>query len=109
VSDIVIPEEAVEAAAKAILDEGGAPGHSLHSWRCERPDRFGECGCVEQTAREVLVAALPALRRQWAEEVALAIEAYRDRPRSLSEQLQRSQYGVITDAAEIVREYGETK
>ena len=24
------------------------PGNSLHSWRCEYPDRYGECACVEE-------------------------------------------------------------
>jgi len=102
VSDIVIPEEAVEAAAKAILDEGGAPGHSLHSWRCEHPDRYGECDCVEQTARAALEAALPALRRQWAEEVA---EAVLDHGTARPE----SAWRATRTAARIVREYGETK
>lgn len=46
-----------EVIAKALLDEGGGPGSSLHSWRCEHPDRYGDCDCVEQTA-EVIVTAL---------------------------------------------------
>jgi hypothetical protein len=58
---VEIPDEAVEAASKALIDEGGAPGNSIHSWRCEYPDRYGECDCVEVTARAALVAARPYL------------------------------------------------
>jgi hypothetical protein len=47
----------VEAAAKALTAEGAAPGSSIHSWRCEYPDRYGECGCVHETAGIVLAAA----------------------------------------------------
>lgn len=54
-----VSDEAVEAAAKALRDEGGDPGHNIHSWRCEHPDRFGECDCVKETARIMLAAAKP--------------------------------------------------
>lgn len=47
---------AVEVIAEALLAEGAAPGSSLHSWRCEYPDRYGECDCVPQTAKEILAA-----------------------------------------------------
>ena len=50
----------VAIVAKVINDEGGAPGNSLHSWRCEYPDRYGACGCVDQTAQMILDAILAA-------------------------------------------------
>lgn len=56
-----IPDAAVEAAAKTLLNEGAAPGHNIHTWRCEDPGRYGECDCVEVTARAALVAARPYL------------------------------------------------
>ena len=30
------------------------PGNSLHSWRCEYPDRYGECACVEEMITDLL-------------------------------------------------------
>lgn len=52
----------VEAAAKALTNEGAAPGSSIHSWRCEYPDRCGPCGCVYETA-EIIVAAADEAER----------------------------------------------
>lgn len=40
--------------------EGGDPGSSLHSWRCEHPDRYGECDCLEQIADELIRVIAPA-------------------------------------------------
>lgn len=63
---------AAEVVAKVINEEGGAPGSSLHSWRCEYPDRYGECSCVAETAEEVVKAlrtagllADPTARTEW--------------------------------------------
>lgn len=56
-----IPEEARKAGAKALLDEGGGPGNSYHSWRCEHPDRYGPCSCVEEVVDLILTAAAPFL------------------------------------------------
>jgi hypothetical protein len=53
-------EAAVRAAAKVLLDEGGGPGNSIHSWRCEYPDRFRPCDCVNEIARAMLEAAAEA-------------------------------------------------
>lgn len=61
--DGVLWQQAVEAAAKALTNEGAAPGSSIHSWRCEYPDRYGECGCVHETARIVLTAAFGVLQQ----------------------------------------------
>jgi hypothetical protein len=46
---------------RALIDEGAGPGKSLHSWRCEYPDRYGPCDCVEGAAREVAAAVVAAL------------------------------------------------
>lgn len=59
----VIPDEATFAAAQALLDEGGGPGNSIHSWRCEHPDRYGPCDCVQEVADSILAAALPYLTK----------------------------------------------
>lgn len=63
---------AVEVVAKVISEEGGEPGSSLHSWRCEYPDRYGECSCVAETAEEIVKAlraagllADPTTRTEW--------------------------------------------
>ena len=32
------------------------PGNSLHSWRCEYPDRYGECACVEEMITDLLAS-----------------------------------------------------
>jgi hypothetical protein len=48
--------EALPVIVKVLTDEGGAPGNSLHSWRCEYPDRYGECDCLTQTAESILAA-----------------------------------------------------
>lgn len=42
--------------AQVLINEGGAPGNSIHSWRCEHPEAYGECTCVPETATEVLTA-----------------------------------------------------
>ena len=54
-------ERAVEAAAQALSDEGGDPGNSIHSWRCEHPDRYGDCTCLRETAHEQMRRAIPHL------------------------------------------------
>lgn len=50
------PEAAREAVARALSDNGGDIGFSLHSWRCEYPDHYGPCDCLSETARDVLDA-----------------------------------------------------
>jgi hypothetical protein len=51
--------DAVARIAQVLTAEGGAPGNSLHGWRCEYPDWFGACHCVEQTARAIVDALQP--------------------------------------------------
>lgn len=55
-------DDAVGAGARALAAEGGGPGDSIHSWRCEHPDRYpGACECVPGVTVEVLRAAWPIL------------------------------------------------
>lgn len=44
----------VDEVTDLINSEGGGPGSSLHSWRCEYPDRYGPCDCVESLAQEIV-------------------------------------------------------
>ena len=64
-----VPDELVELATKALTDEGGAPGNSLHGWRCSYPDRYGPCNCVKVTVEVILAAVLPVARQQLADEI----------------------------------------
>lgn len=41
-----------------LIASGGSPGSSLHSWRCEHPEQYGPCGCVAETAHDIVVALL---------------------------------------------------
>lgn len=40
--------------ARVLHDEGCGPGTSIHGWRCEHPDRYGPCNCVDELADAVL-------------------------------------------------------
>jgi hypothetical protein len=46
-------ERVAEVASRVLLDEGAGPGNSIHSWRCEYPDRYGPCDCVGEVAQEL--------------------------------------------------------
>lgn len=71
-----LPTDAVEAAAKAMNDEGAGPGNSIHSWRCEYPAAGeGPCDCVQQVAEAALAAAVPLLEAQLREKIADEIRA----------------------------------
>lgn len=61
-------EEMVDAVTKALLNEGCGIGHSIHSWRCEHPDRYGACDCLEVTARGTLQAIAPMVTKLMAEQ-----------------------------------------
>ena len=45
-----------QAVVKVLTEEGGAPGSSLHSWRCNYPDQYGPCTCLAVTAALILAA-----------------------------------------------------
>ena len=61
------PEQVI---ARVLAEEGGEPGRSLHSWRCERPDWFGPCTCLAETAGEIVKALDLDARDQAAEKAA---------------------------------------
>jgi len=46
----------VAIVAGELLAAGGAPGSSLHSWRCEYPERYGTCTCVRDLAASIVAA-----------------------------------------------------
>lgn len=54
--------EDVEALVAWLVEQGGSPGSSLHSWRCEHPDRYGECDCLTESARDLLASDWLAAR-----------------------------------------------
>jgi len=57
-------EALVQQIAGALIAEGAGPGNSIHSWRCEYPDIYGPCDCVNETAQEVARAVLPLVEAQ---------------------------------------------
>jgi hypothetical protein len=93
--------ETLPVIVKVLTDEGGAPGNSLHSWRCEYPDRYGECDCLTGTAESILAALRPtidALLTEQAEHIAAEVRpvaadaarsAFDDDPERLSASLTR--------------------
>lgn len=44
-----------------LSDKPWAYDSSLHSWRCEHPDRYGECDCFERLLDELEEATAPPL------------------------------------------------
>jgi hypothetical protein len=42
-----------KAIEEVLLANGLSAGNSLHSWRCEYPDRYGHCTCVAVLAEEI--------------------------------------------------------
>lgn len=79
VAETTAGEREVEALAKVLIEEGAGVGSSIHGWRCEYPDRYGPCDCVDETARAILdspaLAALLDRERREAKVEALRIEA----------------------------------
>ena len=57
-------EAAVAAVQDALIAEGAGPGSSIHSWRCEHPDRYGPCNCMAEVARAAADAAAPHIAVQ---------------------------------------------
>lgn len=51
----------LDAIVKVLTDEGGVPGHDLHSWRCSYPEQFGPCTCLADVADLILGAIEPAV------------------------------------------------
>lgn len=61
-TDCVQREDVVEAVAQTLINEGAAPGNSIHSWRCEYPDQYGPCNCVKAVADASLAALVEKMR-----------------------------------------------
>lgn len=56
--------EVVAKVRDALLTEGAGVGNSIHSWRCEYPDTYGDCDCVEETAQAVADAVAVLIAEQ---------------------------------------------
>lgn len=67
-------DEDVQAVAKILSDEGGNPGSSLHSWRCEYDD---ECDCLPSTAHFILDAVAKKIAARTLRQAALDYAAER--------------------------------
>jgi hypothetical protein len=48
--------EAIEKVMRGagLSDEPQQFDSSIHSWRCEHPDRYGKCSCFQELAAELL-------------------------------------------------------
>jgi hypothetical protein len=55
-ADVPGQGEVEKVVAGVLRNEGCEPGSSIHSWRCEHPDHYGPCTCVEEVAAEVAKA-----------------------------------------------------
>jgi hypothetical protein len=116
VSDIVIPEEAVEDAAKAACEYMYPPSRTGRAKAHDSWDEIEdwERGAWLGTADAAVAAALPALRRQWAEEAAQAIEGERRNPArgwnspAFGDLNAQMYHDAMEMCERIVHEYGET-
>ena len=63
-------DEAVQAVARVLCDEGADSEGGWHSWRCFDRERYPEpCDCTEQAARAAIAAAEPHIRAKIAAEI----------------------------------------
>jgi len=37
-----------------LVENGLSQGDTLHGWRCDHPDRYGECECLEELIEELM-------------------------------------------------------
>ena len=37
-----------------LVENGLGPGSSLHGWRCDHPDVYGECDCLDELIEDVM-------------------------------------------------------
>ena len=57
-------DKLVKAGTEVLIAQGGAPGASIHSWRCEDRESYPEpCTCAEDVVTDIL-----ALLREMREE-----------------------------------------
>jgi hypothetical protein len=47
---------------KVLVEWGCEPGASPHGWRCEYPERYGDCDCLNEMANDVLRALNRSVR-----------------------------------------------
>ncbi len=50
-----------ETVTRVLAENGVEGNYEMHSWRCNYPDRYGPCDCVE-TLIDELVEAIEAHR-----------------------------------------------
>jgi hypothetical protein len=50
------PVDPVEIVERELNQNGASAGEGIHSWRCEYPEMYGACECVEETARDIITA-----------------------------------------------------
>lgn len=56
------PEQAREVeVVRGVLRDHGLEqgGGGLHSWRCDHPDRYGECDCLDELLADLHAALTP--------------------------------------------------
>lgn len=53
-------DESRDTFRRILAENGvGQPGSSIHSWRCEYPDRYGARRCVEELLDDLVAAQRP--------------------------------------------------
>lgn len=59
--------DAIEAILRAagLTDKPGEFDSSIHSWRCEHPDRYGKCDCFQELVRELAEVERAAAEKAW--------------------------------------------
>lgn len=64
----------LDAALAELRANGAEQCSSIHSWRCDYPDRYGPCNCMRETAEDVLAAVRPLIEADVRKQVARDIE-----------------------------------
>lgn len=61
--------ETVEAVLRGagLTDKPGELDSSIHSWRCEHPETYGHCDCLQELVRELAEVERAAAEKAWAE------------------------------------------
>lgn len=60
-----------------LTDDPAEYGDGIHGWRCEHPDRYGQCDCFEQAVTDLL--ASPVIRRIQAEALREAADDWHEK------------------------------
>lgn len=56
--------ESRDAVKRIFIEWGMETGGSPHGWRCETPDVYGPCDCLEAIAAEIVDALYPIVERR---------------------------------------------